>query len=328
MPPQKLTTEDKIEALRQCIEQGPKPQAQGCLKKALKEKSNFLVAKAAEWGAEQLGYDLITDLIEAFERFMNDAINTDKTCAAKRAIARALYDLEYDNAGFYRKHLSYRQMEPVWGGSVDTAVDLRCTCALGLVASNDPRAVLNIVELLHDTEHQVRMGAVKAIELIQPFHAEIILRHKILQGDNEPEVIAQCFSSLIKVAPEESLEFVSGFLTSDNNVLRESAGLALGESRLDEALDLLIEASDNLFGFDTLIPGFYRAIALQRKNKAYEYLLDKIAHTAVDQASHAIAALSMYNYNQELKEKIIAIAKKRKLKKLNDAMDRYWNDAS
>ncbi|MGD8937968.1 MAG: hypothetical protein PVJ72_01225, partial [Gammaproteobacteria bacterium] len=98
MPPQKLTTEDKIEALRQCIEQGPKPQAQGCLKKALKEKSNFLVAKAAEWGAEQLGYDLITDLIEAFERFMNDAINTDKTCAAKRAIARALYDLEYDNA--------------------------------------------------------------------------------------------------------------------------------------------------------------------------------------------------------------------------------------
>ncbi len=326
MPPKKLKTEEKIDALRQCIEQGPKAQVQACLKKALQEKSNFLVAKAAEWTAEQLDYDLIEDLITAFERFMLDALSTDKTCAAKRAIARALYDLEYDNAAFYRNHLAYRQMEPVWGGSVDTAVDLRCTCALGLVASNDPRAVLHIVELLHDTEHQARLGAVKAIELIQPFHAEIVLRHKILQGDDEPEVIAQCFSSLVKVATEESLEFISGFISSENNVLRESAALALGESRLDEALSILIEASDNLFGFDILIPSFYRAIALQRKDKAYDYLLDKIAHTAADQASHAITALSMYNYNQELKEKIITITKKRKLKKLNEAVDSYWND--
>ena len=326
MPSRKLKTEEKIEALRQCIEQGPKAQAQECLKKALNEKSNFLVAKAAEWAAEQLAYDLIDDLIAAFERFMHDALSTDKTCAAKRAIGRALYDLEYDNAAFYRKYLSYQQMEPVWGGSVDTAVDLRCTCALGLVASNDPRAVLHVVELLHDSEHQARLGAVKAIELIQPFHTEIVLRHKILQGDDEPEVIAQCFSSLAKAAPEESLEFISGFLTSDIDVLRESAGLALGESRLDEALDLLIEESENLSSFDRLIPSFYRAIALQRKDKAYDYLLDKIAHSAADQASHAIAALSMYNYNQELEEKIIAIIKQRKLKKLNEALDTYWKD--
>jgi HEAT repeat protein len=326
MPPKKLKTEDKIEALRQCIEQGPQAQAHACLNKALKEKSNFLVSKAAEWTAEQLAYDLIDDLIAAFGRFMHDALSTDKTCAAKRAIARALYDLEYDNAAFYRNYLTYRQMEPVWGGSVDTAVDLRCTCALGLVASNDPRAVLHIVELLHDTEYQARLGAVKAIELIQPYHAEIVLRHKILQGDDEPEVIAQCFSSLAKAAPEESLEFISGFLSSESDVLRESAALALGECRLDEALDLLIETSDNLFGFDKLIPSFYRAIALQRKDKAYDYLLEKIAHTAADQASHAIAALSMYNYNQELKDKIIAIAKIRKLTKLNKAIDDYWND--
>jgi HEAT repeat protein len=326
MAPPKLKTEDKIEALRRCIEQGTKSQTQECLKKALKEKSNFLVAKAAEWSAEQLAYDLIADLTAAFERFMHDALSTDKTCAAKRAIARALYDLEYDNAAFYRNHLSYHQMEPVWGGSVDTAVDLRCTCALGLVASNDPRAVLGIVELLHDTEYQARLGAVKAIELILPFHAEMILRHKILQGDTEPEVIAQCFSSLIKSAPEESLEFISVFLTHDEDVLRESAALALGESRLDEALEVLIETSDNLLNVDALIPSFYRAIALQRKDKAYEYLLDKIAHTPANQASYAIAALSMYNYNQELQEKIIAICKKRKLEQLNEAMDYYWND--
>lgn len=326
MAPPKQKTEEKIEALRHCVEHGTKSQAQDCLKKALTEKSNFLVAKAAEWTAEQLAYDLIPDLATAFERFMDDTLTSDKTCAAKRAIARALYDLEYDNAAFFRTHLNYRQMEPVWGGSVDTAVDLRCTCAFGLVASNDPRAVLFLLDLLHDSEHQARLGAVKAIERVQPFQAEIVLRHKILQGDEEPEVIAQCFSSLVKVAAEESLEFIGGYLHGEDDVLRESAALALGESRLDDALVMLIDACGNLFGFDPLIIGFYRAIALQRKEKAYEYLLDKIAHAGADHAASAVAALALYNYNQDLSKQISAIAKKRNLKKIDQAVQTYWQD--
>jgi HEAT repeat protein len=326
MTPPKLKTEDKIEALRQCVEHGRKTDARDCLQKSLKEKSNFLVAKAAEWTAEQLAYDLIPDLIAAFTRFLDDANSSDKTCAAKRAISRALYDLDYDDAAFFRNHLNYRQMEPVWGGSVDTAVEVRCTCALGLVASGDPQAVLYLLQLLHDEEYQARVGAVKAIEMILPFHAEIVLRHKILQGDAEPEVIAQCFSSLAKVAAEESLAFISGFLTSDDDVLRESAALALGESRLAEALDLLIEASDNLLGVDPVMAGFYRAIALQRNDKAYDYLLDKVANAPAEQAAYAIAALAVYNYNQELKEKITAISKKRRNRKLNEAVATYWGD--
>jgi HEAT repeat protein len=326
MTPPKLKTEDKIEALRHCVEHGVKTEAQDGLRKALKEKSNFLVAKAAEWAAEQLAYDLIPDLTAAFARFLDDPLTTDKTCAAKRAIARALYDLEYDNAAFFRHHLKYRQMEPVWGGSVDTAVEVRCTCAQGLVASGDPQAVLYLLELLHDVEYQARLGAVKAIELVQPFHAEIVLRHKILQGDAEPEVIAQSFSSLAKVAAEESLAFISDFLHSDDDVLRESAALALGESRLDEALDLLIEHSDDLIGIDPVMPAFYRAIALQRKEKAYDYLLDKVADAPADQAVPAIAALSVYNYNQDLRGKITTLCNQRRLKKLDAAVATYWKN--
>ena len=325
MTPPKLKTEDKIEALRHCVESGDKHQALDCLRKALKEKSNFLVAKAAEWTAEQLAYDLLPDLTAAFNRFMQDGLNTDKTCAAKRALARALYDLEYDHAAFYRNHLYYSQLEPVWGGTVDTAVDVRCTCALGLVASNDPRAALSVLELLHDPEPRARLGAVKAVELLQAFQAEIILRHKILQGDAEPEVMAQCFSSLVKAAAEESLEFISPFLDSENDVLRESAALALGESRLGEALDRLIEVCDGLSGFDPLIAGFYRAIAIQRNDKAFEYLMNKVADAPVNQAVQAAIALSMYNYNQDLEQQVIAIAKRRRLKKLDDALASYWS---
>lgn len=319
-------TEAKIETLRHCVEQGPKPQAIACLKKALKERSNFLIAKAAEFAAEQLAYELIPDLRASYDRFLVNGITTDKTCAAKRALIRALYDLDYADAAFYRQNLGYRQLEPVYGGHADTAIDLRCTCALGLVASNDPTAILSLLELLHDTEHQARLGALRAVELALPFHAEIVLRHKILQGDAEPEIITQCFSSLMKVAPEESLPFIAAYLDCEDGLLREGAALALGESRLDEALALLIQASDALEPFDPLMQSFHHAIALQRKDSAYRYLLDKLAKGSLDEARYAAMALSMYSYNQDLKGQVTAIVRDRNSQRLDLVLESHWND--
>ncbi len=148
------------------MEQGLTAEAIGALQQALSKKSNFLVAKAAEFAGERLFYELIPDLTQAYERFLKSPLENDKTCAAKRAIVRALYELDYDSSSFYRRGIAYVQREPVWGGQVDTAVDLRCTCALGLAASNDPRAVLGIIGLIYDEESQARISAVKAVELL------------------------------------------------------------------------------------------------------------------------------------------------------------------
>jgi HEAT repeat protein len=260
-------------------------------------------------------------------RFLEDGPEIDRTCAAKRAIARALYDLDYDSAAFWHRYLNLRQLDPGYGGPVDSAVDVRCTCALGLVASGDPRAVLSLLELLHDSEWQARLGAVKALELVQPFHAEIVLRHKILEGDEEPEVIAQCFSSLAKAAPEESVEFIASFLRGGDHSAREGAALALGESRLDEALELLIGASDELlFPSEAMLETFYRAIALQRNDRAYAYLLDKIATGSEREAVQAAAALSIYSYNQDLKDLVTAIAKSRRMRRLSAVLNSHWED--
>lgn len=326
MTPPKPGTEAKIETLRHCVEQGPKPQAMACLKKALKERSNFLVAKAAEFAAEQLAYELIPDLRASYDRFLVDGISTDKTCAAKRALVRTLYDLDYTDATFFRQNLGFRQLEPVYGGHADTAVDLRCTCALGLVASNDPTAILLLLELLHDPELVARLGALRALELALPFHAEIVLRHKILQGDAEPEVISQCFSSLIKVAPEESYPFIAAFLDSKEDLLREGAALALGESRLDAALELLIQASDELQPFNPLLQIYHHAIALQRKDSANRHLLDKLANGSVDEACSAAMALSMYSYNQDLTDQVTAIVRDRNTKRLDEVLESHWNN--
>lgn len=324
MSDKKRGTETKIETLCKVMEQGSKADAIGALQQALREKSNFLVAKAAEFAGERLFYDLIPDLTQAYERFLQRPLEDDKTCAAKRAIVRALYELDYDSSKFYRRGIAYVQREPVWGGHVDTAVDLRSTCALGLAASNDPRAVLDIIGLLYDEESQARISVVKAVEMLHPFQAEIVLRSKILQGDSEAEVIAQCFSSLMKVVPEESVGFVAGFLDDERGSYVEGAALALGESRLDEALDMIIEAADTAIEGGSLFQSLCNAVALQRKEKAFDYLLRRLENGGESAACAAITALAIYDFNSDLKEQVARSVEKRDSRRITECFVRHW----
>lgn len=320
----KASTEAKLEALRLAIEGGDQGQSRNALKEALMERSNFVVAKAAEWCGQNMHYSLIPDLVEAYDRFTRRPLDSDKTCAAKRAIVRALYELDYDDVGFYERGLRYVQSEPVWGGHVDTAVDVRCACALGLAASSDPRAMIRLIELMHDEEPQARIGAVRAMEMMQPYQAEIVLRYKILQGDPAGDVIAQCFFSLIKVAPEESLTFVCRFLEDRQQSVREGAALALGESRLDEALDILVDRGENITAVDPYQQIVFKAIALQRKEKAWEYLLSVIGRKDEGTAGNALAALSIYSYNQDLESRVKAVLAERDSDRLNQKFERHW----
>ena len=108
-----------------------------------------------------------------------------------------------------RAALRYRQLEPVWGGTADTAVDVRASCAMGLVASGYSRALVELTALLNDTDAAARVGAVRAIACGNPREAELLLRSKALAGDAEPQVLGECFTGLLAVEPEESLGFVA-----------------------------------------------------------------------------------------------------------------------
>ncbi|MBA1147831.1 hypothetical protein H0Z60_12315 [Ectothiorhodospiraceae bacterium WFHF3C12] len=309
------------------MEQRSEAQALDCIRQALTERSNFLVATAAELAAERLTYVLIPELRDAFDRLAgDDASQVDRACAGKRAIARALYELDYDDHAFYRRYLHYRQLEPAPGASVDTAVDLRCTCALGLVAHGDSDTVLELLSLLHDPEWHARVGAVRALGLVDPFHAQIVLRQKILQGDEEPEVVAQAFSSLLKAAGEDALSFALGWLTGTDKIRQEGAALALGESRLEAALAPLIEVSERFLPSDPRTRIFFQAIALHRSEAATQYLLETTASAPASRAAHAAVALSIYSYNQELRKRVMAIARERKDKALDDVIASRWKE--
>jgi len=91
---------------------------------------------------------------------------------AKQAIARALVSLECQDVTFFLEGIRYQQLEPTWGGSSDSAIDVRCSCAMGLVATGYSRAVAELTALLQDREWRARAGAARAISCGNPREAE------------------------------------------------------------------------------------------------------------------------------------------------------------
>ncbi len=53
----------------------------------------------------------------------------------------------------------------------------------------------------------------RAISCGYPREAEALLRFKVLVGDENPEVLGECFTGLLAIAPEECLALVASNLS-------------------------------------------------------------------------------------------------------------------
>ena len=189
----------------------PSPAGRAEAAKYLNSKMNLVAAKAARIAGEWLAAELTPQLVEAFDRFMLKPETSDKRCAAKIEILKALCKLEYPSPSIFRRSLRHVQMEPTWGGSVDTAAAVRALGAMGLAQTDYPEALEEIVPLLIDAERDARIGALRAIAASGLPGGALLLRLKALSGD-EPEVLGECFAALLRAAPSQSLEFVAKFL--------------------------------------------------------------------------------------------------------------------
>jgi HEAT repeat protein len=315
---------DRIEEYRRLCERDGPEAALAATRKALADRHYLLVARAAELAGERLLYDLEPDLIAAYRRFLDNPVKRDPNCTAKGAIARALVALDCLDARFYLAGIRYRQLEPVWGGSVDTAVDLRVSCAIGLAATAYPRALIPLVDLLHDPEPHCRSGAVRAIACTQPLAAEAVLRSKALGGDPEPDVTGDCLIALLQVAAEDALDFVAGFLDAPDPTVRELAALALGDSHLDPALDLLREhweAQPLKRDADRVL---LRAAALHRSEAAFDWLIQVAARGDPASAELVVEELAAYRANEKLRERLrSALAERGDLRLVSDFDERF-----
>jgi HEAT repeat protein len=206
------------------------------LRKGLESKSNLVAAKAAKIIGEQLSPAFVADLTRAFAHFLAKG---DKGCTALTAIARTLVTLECDDADLYRKGVRHVQKEGTWGGSQDVAAELRAVCAMGLANTRDPNKVRDLVTLLADAEWTARGGAARALAAVGSDAAAAVLRFKVLMGDEEPEVFCDCLRGLIALEGAEALPVANKFAGSKDQAIREAAIHALGESRRDDAVEIL-----------------------------------------------------------------------------------------
>jgi hypothetical protein len=290
----------------------------------LAERHYRVVAKAARLAENALLYELVPALVAAFGRFLHKPLKTDPNCLAKKAIARALVALDCADTEFFSSGLRYRQLEPVWGGTTDTAVDVRVSCAMGLVASGYPRALVELTALLNDAQAEARAGAVRAIACGNPREAELLLRCKALAGDSEPRVLADCFAGLLLVAPEESLAFVAGYLQHADEAVRELAALALGESRHDGVLAHLKEAWNGVLLSETFRRTLLRAAAAHRSEAAVDWLLEIVAEARPAIVLEVIEALALYKHNAKLAQRLERALGERKEAALRDRFAALW----
>jgi len=281
----------------------------GELRKALADRNNYCVSKAAARVASVGLRDLIPDLVAAFDRFLVNPVKTDPQCWAKSAIAKALKDFDYDDSSFYLRGMKHIQLDPVWSGVADTAATLRGACALALAGCSISRAeaLRHLVDLLGaDREKTVRVDAARAIGQLGGIESVLLLRLKVLSGDVEPEVIGQCFAGLLDLAPADYVPFVAGFLDAAGDVRFEAAA-ALGEMPDPAAAAALIERFGKSRDAEVR-RGILLSLGASRLEAARDFLLARLEEGGVEEAIACIRALAASRFRDEVRERVQSIA--------------------
>jgi len=273
------------------------------LHKALNDRSNYVVAKAAAIAGDRYVIAAIPDLIAAYNRLFENPVANDRLVLGKQAIARALKDLDYRDAAPFLRGLAHIQLEPVWGGSADAAGGLRATCAHALVASDiDGMMLLQVlIDHLVDSDKTVRIEVVRAIAQVGGHESMLVLRVKTLAGDAEAEVSGACFEALLAREPRESVPFVERFLAVDGAVAFEAVS-ALGAARIPEALTVVRQFWETDISLE-LRRAIVFSCAASALAEAAEFLLSIVADRRGDLAESALSALGASRFRHDVRER-------------------------
>jgi hypothetical protein len=277
MPPKRTFDAElaTLEALRDASPESAEPE----LAKALTHRNNLIVSKAAALTLHHRLTSLTPNLAAAFARFVENSAKSDPQCWAKNALAKALAAVEYQEPELFLTGMRHIQMEPVWGGSGDTAGTLRGTCALALVQCREldsHRLLVHLVPLLADKELPVRINVVRAIEQVGTDSAALLLRTLAELPSDAPEFLGACYSGVLALEGPSAIDWAARFLPREDDPAAEAA-MAIAQSHTSKAFELLRAT------FETVRDPWFRtavlaAIALTRQQEATDWLLDLIAN--------------------------------------------------
>ncbi len=322
----RLPVEQQIADLVALLDQPVTEELTLTLRTALLSKQSLVAAKAADVAGTLSIAALQPDLEASFARLMLDPTKNDKGCIGKISIAAALQKMALPAEATFLVGIKHVQLEAIWGGESDTAVTLRGLCAFGLVQMGYARVMPMLVDLLTDPASEARIGAVQALSATGQESASLLLRLKVLIGDTEPNVIAECLTGLMKLFPKTAVDFVAGFLSRPDSPLAEAAAIALGESRTVEGLEVLkTHYREGLTRANRRI--VLQAMALVRLPEAIETLVEIVRADDVPAAVHAIEALALYRRDEHVRTRLHAITQARGEPALVETM-REWANPS
>lgn len=324
--------DQQLAALQRAVRDPHDPKARARVIEALQGNSGLLVAlatTAAVAGDEDdpvIDRALLERLPAAFERLMHDPVQRDPQCRGKAAIAKALRRAEAQGDEVFLAGVRHVQNEPVWGGRVDTAAELRGVCLMALIEGHHPRAMVEAAHLLADPQAAARTAAARALGCSgQAEVAEPLLRLRVQAGEDDAEVLGECLHALLQLAPRSSLDYVAGFLGGPDDIAAEAAALALGESRLPSALPPLLQQAGRSVG-----KGRRRvvllAIALLRAEEGWAYLLQLIEQGPPSAAAEALEALAAFRHDERLRERVLATVQRRGDAVIRRAFDERFED--
>jgi HEAT repeat protein len=306
--------EDRIHQLRQLRSTAANNDTEAALKKALQDRSNLVVAESAKTIAALRLTALIPALLAAFDRLFNEPVKSDPKCWAKTAILKTLTELDYDESPPFVRGMNHIQMEPVWGGQEDSAVQLRGASALGLVQCTDLRRLQimrHLVDALNDEKDPVRAEAVRALSQLGGDEAILLLRLKAKVGDSEAFVSGHVFDSLISLEENLGVDFVVPYLNAARPDIRDEAALALGASRRADAVAVLIETWKRTRSID-FGNVLLRALSSSRTETAIDFLLSLVKEGSDRDSESALAALDLLDGSEEIRNRIEAARQRRK----------------
>lgn len=282
------------------------------LPKALADKNNFYVGKAARRAAQLNAAGLIPNLLDAFDRFFQGGAEADPKCWAKVGIMEALYQLSYQQPALYLKAFNCVQMESTWGGKEDTAAPVRATAALALIDTNlDPIQLLRaLLKGLHDTDKQVRIETIRALARLGRWEGELLMRQKALTGDAEPEVLGTIYSAILEMDQTGSIGFVKQFLDSDDEAAQLEAAASLAQSRHFEAFEVAKALWPRVLTRD-----MRRTVAISMGasplDAARDFLLNLLRSETGEIAIWALTALASSRHREDLREEITSLVSNR-----------------
>lgn len=278
------------------------PEAEQLIREALSSKHWMAVEHAAHVIAQHSLAQYAQELLAVWQHFVGAGIKADPGCRAKESALLALDTLEWFDPDPFLAAVRHVQLEPGYGGATDTAGGVRQRGLFGLLRQHHSQALLYAGELLADPLVDVRVGAADALYQYAGRTGTGLLTQRLHLGD-DPRVLLACATGLIEHEPDYALVLCERWLKGADAERRETAALALGQSKSDEAGDVLIQWSRSAeHGLDREL--MLRALSLHRGARARGYVLELVASDNPVEARAAVKALAEHRYDAQLCQRV------------------------